>query len=168
MGPSRRRTELRLSNRGVSSVVGVALLVAVVVVLAAVTTGAFLGFQDRLAEPAPYGAFTTEYVRDGAGNTDDRPYIVVTHEGLEVVDGTKTFVVDSDGNEVAWADVWTGGPEVAPGEHLHLDGHQSDGALNAPCEGEVYRVVWRDGDRSSVVSEHRVTRPPVGPAAVHC
>ena len=87
-----------------SPVVGVALLLALVVVLAAVL-GGLVGIESP-PEPTPQYGCSTEYHTDGEGNTDDRPYVVLTLEGGEIEVGGQFYIVDGSGNEVRWDAVW--------------------------------------------------------------
>jgi len=74
---------LHRDGRAVSPVVGVALVLALVVVLAAVLGGLLSGIEPP-ADPTPQHSYGTEYHADGAGNTNDRPYVVLTLEGGKV------------------------------------------------------------------------------------
>jgi FlaG/FlaF family flagellin (archaellin) len=155
--------------RAVSNVVGGVLVVAIVVLLAAVVGNLALGFGGSMGTPAPTFTVETHYQADGSGNDDDRPYLNVTHTGGDTVDGTRLFVVDSDGNEVAWADVWTGSEEVTATDYVHIDGHGSDGALNAACRGETYKLIHRSGpEASQILREVEIDRAATGPAEIHC
>lgn len=154
--------------RAVSPVVGVVLMVALVVVLAAVLGGFVLGVEPP-ADPTPQYRYQTEYSLDGAGNTNDRPYVVLTLEGGAIEVGEDFYIVDGDGNEVRWDAVWTTSGTLTAGDYAHIDGFGSDSALNPVCEGETYRFVHRPGDGdNAVLAEIEVTQPAVGPAAVHC
>ncbi|WP_240550475.1 type IV pilin [Halomicrobium salinisoli] len=149
-----------------SPVVGVVLVTAIVVALAALFATTALGFGDELREPAPTGSVAVEYVPSGEDNTDNRPYVTITYQSGDTADGDDIYVVDGDGNSVAWSDVWTGGPEVSAGEYIHVDGNQSDGALNDLCAaGQTYRVVFRDGGRSTTVLDWTVPRDPSLPSS---
>ena len=155
-------------RRAVSPVVGVALMVALVVVLAAVLGGLLLGLEPP-AEPTPQYSYSTEFHADGDGNTNDRPYVVLTLEGGEIDVGENFYIVDGSGNEVRWDAVWTTSGPLTAGDYAHVDGFGSDAALNPACEGETYRFVHRPGDgESAVLAEIEITQPAVGPAAVHC
>jgi hypothetical protein len=114
-------------------------------------------------DPAPNAHVSAEYVPDGEGNTNYRPYVVLRHEAGRISDGTAVFVADDAGNRVAWADVWTGGPVVASPEFVHVDGFESDGALRPICEaGQRYRIVAEGADgRSWVLREYVVPHDPV-------
>lgn len=145
-------TGRRGSGRGVSPVVGVVLLTAIAVVLAGVVATLALGFSGSLREPAPPGGYEHDYVRSGVDNTDHRPYVTITHQVGRTVDAENVYIRDGSGNEIAWADVWTGGPEVHAQEYVHIDGFGSDAALDPICEeGQVYVVVIEDDDGNSLL-----------------
>lgn len=155
-------------DRGVSPAVGVVLMVAIVVALAALFGLFATGLEPPDGEPTNL-AYDTTYVEDGAGNTGDRPYVNITITGGREQFGDEIYITDSDGNEVEWSSVWTGGQYVTAGEHVHLDGYGSDGALNNACHDEVYRVVRRDGEGSSeTIIEVRIHGHATGPAASYC
>lgn len=158
----------RGSSRGISPVVGVALLVAIVVILAGLFGGLVLGVEMPDDPPPQYG-YDTAYAADGAGNTNHRPYVNITITQGRIEVGEDFYVVDSDGNEVRWDQVWTTSDTLVAGDYAQIDGYASDAALNHACEGEVYRFVHRpDTGRSTVLIEVRIGRPATGPAAVHC
>jgi len=148
-------------ERGVSPVIGVVLLVAVTVILAAVIGVMALGFSGELAGPAGYASVSADYVPSGEGN-GGVAYVNITHESGDVLDGTEVYIVDSSGNRVLWTDVWFGGDTIAPGEFVHIDGKGSDCALNAITEGETYRVVHEQNgsDTSTTLAEVDIETEP--------
>jgi hypothetical protein len=132
-----------------------------------VFTGVLLGVQAPSDVPR-YG-YETEFVADGAGNTNDRPFVNVTLSAGRIEPGTDFYIVDSDGNRVRWDQVWTTSGPLTAGDYAHIDGYDSDGALNHACEGETYRMVQDPGDgRSFTLIEVEITSPAVGPASSHC
>lgn len=157
------------TNRGVSPVIGVVLLVAVTVTLAAVLGGIALGFGGELDAPTDHASVSTSYDPSGAGN-GGTAYVNITHEGGAVLDGGEVYVRDSSGNEVLWRDVWTGGDTVEPGEFVHIDGVGSDCALNAVTDGEVYRVVHEpsDADASTVLATVEIETAPDSVTTDNC
>ncbi|MFB6079705.1 MAG: type IV pilin [Haloferacaceae archaeon] len=154
-------------GRGVSSAVGIVLLVAVVVMLAALFGTMLTGFA--LPDRTPTNlAYDVTYVADGAGNAD-RPYVDVTITGGRERVGDDVYVVDGEGHAVQWSTVWTGGPYVESGETLRLDGYGTDGALDHACHDEVYRVVRRSADGSSeLLIRARIHGHATGAAAASC
>jgi flagellin-like protein len=154
-------------GRAISPVVGVALMLALVVTLAAVFGGLLFGIEPP-PDPTPQYGYGTELHLDGEGNKNDRPYVIITLEVGKIEVGENFYIVDSAGNEVRWDAVWTTAGPLTAGDYAHIDGYQSDSALNHACEGEVYRFIHRPGDgESAVLAEVKITRPIVKPAANH-
>lgn len=120
-----------------------------------------LGFGGELDVPAERAGLSTAYEPSGAGN-GGVAYVNITHEGGDLLDGTEVYIQDSSGNEVAWTDVWTGGDTVEPGEYVHIDGKDSDCALDSITEGEVYRAVYEPsgGDGSTVLARVEIETEP--------
>jgi flagellin-like protein len=159
---------LRRDGRAISPVVGVALMLALVVVLAAVLGALLLGIEPP-ADPTPQYSYGTERHLDGEGNTNYRPYVILTLEGGRIEVGENFYIVDGDGHEVRWDAVWTTAGPLTAGDYAHIDGYGSDSDLNPACEGETYRFVHRPGDgESAVLATIEIEQPAVGPAAVHC
>lgn len=155
-------------DRGVSPVIGGVLLVAIVVLLAAVLGALALGMEGGLQEPTPHASFSVSYDPTGDGNGGDA-YLTITHESGSISSGAAVYVVDGDGNRIAWEDIWTGEDTVESGGYAHVDGIGSDCVLNYPSEGEVYRVVWESGDGSSrILARHEVDEPPANPGTYPC
>lgn len=152
------------SDRGVSPVIGTVLLVAILVTLAGVFGAIAMGFGENLATPTPdHAVFEADYAADGADN-GGLAYVTIEHDTGERTDGEELYIKDSDGNTVAWMDVWTGNKWVEAGEYVHIDGKGSDCALNEISEGEVYRLVQRhDGGSTTILNEVVIEEPPANP-----
>jgi flagellin-like protein len=155
------------TDRGVSPAVGVVLMIAIVVALAALF-GLFATGIDPPDRTPTNLAYDATYVEDGAGNTGDRPYVNITITGGREQFGDDVYVTDGDGNEVQWSTVWTGGDYVTAGEYVHIDGHGSDGALNHACHDEVYRVIRRSEETSEVIIQVTINGRATGAAATYC
>ncbi|MFC5368495.1 type IV pilin [Salinirubrum litoreum] len=149
-------------NRAISPVIGVVLMVAIVVALASIFGAIALGFEDKLQEPAPAGAYERAYTASGEGNTDDRPFVVITHQFGQSADASNIRIQDDAGNSIYWEDVWTGGPVVKVGESVHIDGFGSDSVLNPICDaGQTYWIIWEDDDGDALtVQKWTVPRDP--------
>lgn len=142
----------QVADRGVSPTVGVTLMVAIVVVLAAVIAMMALGFQDRLQDPSPQGGFTTEVNHDGDGNAG-KPYFELTYEAGPTADPSRIIIKDSSGNSVTWKDVWTTSGDVRASEYIHIDGFGSDGALNHVCnEGQTFYIIHQNEAGETIVT----------------
>ncbi|MFC6824684.1 type IV pilin [Halopelagius fulvigenes] len=159
LGPSR---PLLRPTRGVSPVVGAALLFVVAILLATTLAVMAFEFADALREPTPQVAFETEYVADGAGNGGNGAYVNVSHVAGDVADGSIVYVRDESGNEIAWRSIRAGESTVSPGGRVHIDGRGSDGVLDAVCEaGQTYYVVVeRPDDTSAILREVTIPRDP--------
>ncbi len=74
---------MKVADRGASSVIGVILMVAVVVILAAIVSVAAFGFMRNINEPAPNVADTAGEFEAGADS--DEQNVRITHLGGEPV-----------------------------------------------------------------------------------
>jgi len=81
------------NKRGVSPVIGVILMVAITVILAAVIAVFVLGVGDSINDPAPNADFDTEYNTTGEN-------VTITHNGGETVDVARLSVLDESGSEL--------------------------------------------------------------------
>jgi len=68
----------------VSPVIGVILMVAITVILAAVIATFVLGLGDQVSNTAPQASFTFEY-------TDDENLLTITHDGGDAVIATNLY-----------------------------------------------------------------------------
>jgi len=98
----------------VSPVIGVILMVAITVILAAVIATFVLGLGEQVSSTAPTASFTFEY-SEGSGNTG---LLTVTHDGGDAVKANELYIRGSKGasngqvND-AWAD-YNSGSSVSP------------------------------------------------------
>jgi flagellin-like protein len=140
----------------VSPVIGVILMVAITVILAAVIATFVLGLGEQVSSTAPTASFTFEYSEDTANG-----FLTITHDGGDAVKASELFVrgSDGDGNNVnnAWGDYLSGtsptldessvtasgdiGSEsaVVAGDFLELDGVKSSAKLRIvynPAQGD--------------------------------
>ncbi|WP_435195508.1 type IV pilin [Natronomonas sp. EA1] len=128
MYPSARAT------RGVSPVIGVILMVAITVILAAIVATFVFGLSDDLQRRTPQAGFTFDYDAS-TGELD------ITHNGGDTLDAaTLTAVVADPDGSVPDASPWTG--TVSAGTTVTLGGLDGD---------ETVRVVWNDGESSATL-----------------
>jgi flagellin-like protein len=133
-------------ERAVSPVIGVILMVAITVILAAVIGTFVLGLGDQVQETAPNTQFSFDYDQSGGAESPsfgDDGDLQMTHDGgdsieasnLRVTDGTTSF----DGDN---ADLWSG--TVSAG----------DSATASMANGDTIRIVWvaDGGDQTSTVA----------------
>ena len=148
--------ELFIEKRAVSPVIGVILMVAITVILAAVIGAFVLGLGDSVSETAPNAQIDFDYDLDDT-NGDS---LTLTHDGgnsFEVgnvrLTGPNGTVSDLENNvsNGAWGDEGT----VSAGSSVTID----DGDQNENVGGEeTIRIVWSgDGGSSSTIA--RSTTP---------
>jgi flagellin-like protein len=145
--------ELLTDDRAVSPVIGVILMVAITVILAAVIGTFVLGLGDQVDENAPQASFSFEFSSTGGfdGGSDD--YVNLTHEGGDTLDNSTISIDGGDGG-------------LAPGSVNH-PGDWDDGTIEAGDvityqavdAGETVRVVWTNPNGGSTNTIARATAP---------
>jgi flagellin-like protein len=122
-------------DRAISPVVGVALVVALTVVLATVVSATALGL-GTVADPAPTARFTFDH--------DERAGLVVTHDGGRAIPAAELAIAGEDPDGTAAFGPWPDTGTVGAGDATTLTGVDGD---------EVVRVVWSRDGRSAVLAE---------------
>jgi flagellin-like protein len=120
-------------TRAVSPVIGVILMVAITVILAAVIATFVLGIGDS-TEATPTAQFGFDY---------DGSTVTVTHEGGDTIDSARLNIT-GPGNVTS---SFTG--DVTAG---------SSGSMNNVSQGETIRVVWKSegGDSTQTLASYEV------------
>jgi len=136
-------------NRAVSPVIGVILMVAITVILAAVIGTFVLGLGDQVQQTSPNAQWNWDV---SAGGTDD--VLDLTHEGgdsvpaavLEVTGGNNIDAASNCGETAAWS----GSDPVSAGDTCTV---VSDGNGDP---GGTYRLIWtaEGGGSSSTLSTY--------------
>lgn len=137
-------TELSNDGRGVSPVVGIALLIAITVILAA-AVGTFV-LSQGVQEPAPDVGFTVSEERDSGLITS----VTFVHDGIETVDGDQLRVVYT--GEAGFDDTIQGNEQYGAGDEFTVEFNDNEDP------GEL-RIVWDadGGDQGEILHEHRIT-----------
>ena len=132
--------KLFTEERAVSPVIGVILMVAITVILAAVIGAFVLGLGDSVSETAPSAQISFDY-SDGD--------VTVTHEGGDSFDGDNVRAVGADLDEDPIPG-WEGGSVSA--------GNTSEGMnLEEDDEENTLRIIWTgDGGSSSTIARSTV------------
>jgi flagellin-like protein len=121
-------------DEAVSPVIGVILMVAITVILAAVIGTFVLGLGDQVQQTAPNAQFSFDH-DSGADELD------ITHEGGDGIDQANLELAGDATNNDPWNSVST----VTAG-----DTHTESGVTSS----DSVSVVWQaDGDRSSTLAE---------------
>ena len=134
-----RITELfEQDEDAVSPVIGVILMVAITVILAAVIGTFVLGLGENLQQTSPNANFDFDYT---AGNDDQ---VTITHTGGDSIDNQKNTlkVVDEDGSPKEFSQ-----NTVSAGDSIQFN-YEAD-------SGEKIRVVWvsQTGENSATLAE---------------
>jgi flagellin-like protein len=131
--------QLLTEDRAVSPVIGVILMVAITVILAAVIGTFVLGLGDQVSENAPQSSLSFDY---DTSNTS----VNVTHEGGETLEGTNLELIGSD----------SGGTDASSGDYSAGDRIFTNVGYTA---GETLRVVWTNPSGGSTNTIARSTAP---------
>jgi flagellin-like protein len=133
--------QLLTEDRAVSPVIGVILMVAITVILAAVIGTFVLGLGDQVSESAPQASFSFDF------NVSDNSSVTVTHEGGETLEANNINVSGDDGG-LTYTTPFSG--TIAAGDSALYKGVQS---------GETIRVVWTNPAGGSTNTIARATAP---------
>ncbi|NHN58813.1 MULTISPECIES: type IV pilin [Halorussus] len=148
----------------VSPVIGVILMVAITVILAAVIGTFVLGLGDRVSQASPNAQFTFEYATDAEGNGNN--WLNITHDGGEGVESSQLAVnvgdnelwsasdgydsdIDSSNNQK-----WSG--KLTAGDTIELEDTSGDSKIS---DGLKVKVIWSasGSDKTAVIGESEVS-----------
>ena len=137
--------KLFTEDRGVSPVIGVILMVAITVILAAVIGAFVLGLGDQASQTTPQASIDFDFQE-----TDN---VTVTHEGGDNLDASEiTIQLDSgDVSEVDGSD-WADNDEISAGDSADVAAiENSNESLDAES-GSTVRVIFDSGDSSNTIA----------------
>ncbi|WP_299232831.1 type IV pilin N-terminal domain-containing protein [Natronomonas sp.] len=133
-------------DRAVSPVIGVILMVAITVILAAVIGTFVLGLGDQVQQTAPNAQIS---ITDNTTNS-----VTIAHGGGDTFNDQNTVEirVTSGGDEVNTTAIGNPpyGGQFRAGDEVNLSG---DAVVNG---GDTIRVVWVGEERTSVLAERTV------------
>jgi len=133
----------KTDDRAVAPVIGVILVVALTVILAAVIGAFVFGVSDTSTEAAPNAQISFDFEED-EGEYD----IEFVHEsGDELDPGTITFVVD--GEEFGDADEWPGNENIVAGDSYDVSDVDAE-------PGDTVRVIWSGTDSTSTIASETI------------
>lgn len=146
--------KLLTDDNAVSPVIGVILMVAITVILAAVIGTFVLGLGSN-TQQAPQASWELDYDADGTGSNGE---VTVTHIGGDTfnTDNSNTLKVTHNSTEQDWLSS-PGGP-VNAGESFSITDDPSADLNTAVVNGEPVRIVWEapDGGDTQIVFEQDV------------
>jgi flagellin-like protein len=136
-------------ERSVSPVIGVVLMVAVTVVLAATAAAFVFGFGDRINTTVPQAGFSTKYTENPAGSTDSWGHSYGDNFDGDGVNETGKLDVAFTGGEGIEAErvsvSYPGGTDQLADSNPYGAGSQvgaGDSFALAVAPGDTVRVVW--------------------------
>ncbi|MDR5673649.1 type IV pilin N-terminal domain-containing protein [Halalkaliarchaeum sp. AArc-GB] len=146
-------------RKAVSPVIGVILMVAITVILAAVIGTFVLGLGDQVGDSAPNAQFEGEMTATGDTMENNIVLVTFTHTGGDAVenDTLSVNIVTSANASVSInssaSDRHTAGSEVP------VDVANEDGSNDVDLEaGDTVNLLWESGDRSSVLRSFDLPR----------
>ncbi|ELK55821.1 type IV pilin [Haloferax volcanii] len=131
-------TTLFNDDSAVSPVIGVILMVAITVILAAVIGTFVLGLGDQVSETSPQASFDFDY-------TNTSGDLTITHESGTSIDADSVSIsgpVGDDGD--TWADIDGSATEITAGSSITVTANGS-----SFDSGETVRVIWTSDSGSS-------------------
>jgi len=128
------------SERAVSPVIGVILMVAITVILAAVIGTFVLGLGDQVQQTSPNAQWNWD-------EPDSSAKLIVTHEGGDSVDPADLSFTNDAGNSIN-SDTWSGSTsDVTAGSSYTV-------VSSSETLGGTYRLIWSGDGQSSTLSTY--------------
>ena len=142
--------QLFTDDDAVSPVIGVILMVAITVILAAVIATFVLGLGESVSETAPQASFTTDYDEGasgddsfvtGAASSSDIGLLEITHSGGDRILAQNLYVAGGENGRYAWSDASEFGQDsrITAGS----------GITYAAQSDDTVRVLWQEGNQDS-------------------
>jgi len=147
-------------DRGVSPVIGVILMVAITVILAAVIGTFVLGLGDQLQSTTPQASFGFEQENVTYGDGVEAETVTITHETGDTISesdirvtvaGATAFDVDESDN--ATSTLWDGEGDVSAGSSVRVVGYSDASDINSENLSDDNAPDWNAGGTISDPSE---------------
>ncbi|WEL17200.1 Pilin/Flagellin, FlaG/FlaF family [Halorhabdus sp. SVX81] len=149
------KTFLFDDESGVSPVIGVILMVAITVILAAVIATFVLGLGEQISETSPSATISVEW--DGQTNPSDDIVLTLSHEGGQAVDPANVEFSGNVTSTGSWsASSWASGGDISAGDTLTIgftssqDVNIEAGGSEVP-KGDKLTVTWNKEDTSAIL-----------------
>jgi flagellin-like protein len=161
--------QLLNDDRAVSPVIGVILMVAITVILAAVIGTFVLGLGDQISQTTPSASFSFDYDADSGADPVDS--LTIAHSGGDTLSNSETYITISGASATAsggadvsdqvnsqfnWSDIGGSG-EISAGTSAIINNDNVNDAITDDVDteldlsGATVRVVWQaaEGDSSA-------------------
>lgn len=135
-------------RQAVSPVIGVILMVAITVILAAVIGTFVLGLGDQVQNTAPQASFAFDFDQGAGDFSDSDDVVTVTHDGGDTLDraAISLTVGGSEGSTLTGTYTDFPAETVSAGATASYD---EGGTGTELASGTDIRVVWTSGDSGS-------------------
>jgi flagellin-like protein len=174
--------ELFTDDDAVSPVIGVILMVAITVILAAVIATFVLGLGQQVSETAPRASFSTDYT-DNSGDSNNKDILEFTHDGGDSIEAqfltitsSTTFDEAEDKTSDSLSDPHDN--DVSSGSFVDLSDYKDSSAYgststisagnsisihssttSADFRSATVRIVWSNGEGDSSATLSRWEGP---------
>jgi len=122
--------QLFTDDDAVSPVIGVILMVAITVILAAVIATFVLGLGDQVSDSSPQASFSFDY--DGSSD------LTITHDGGQGIDSSNLYIRGADSGNGVWSGDTGSNSKVKAGNSAEVSVTDTD----------TVRVIWESSDGS--------------------
>ena len=136
----------------VSPVIGVILMVAITVILAAVIASFVLGLGDQAQQTTPQASFSFDY--------EDTTSLTITHDGGDTIQASELYIrgatTSSDNIDDTWENLVSGSiTDVKAGNSVVIDGTGPGADDQTPDGNYDIRVVYEssEGDNSATLAQ---------------
>jgi flagellin-like protein len=149
--------EFFTDDDAVSPVIGVILMVAITVILAAVIATFVLGLGESVSETAPQANFATDYTEGDTTSTSwssqasGQGALTITHTGGDTIKAQNLFVTGGIDGRFAW--------EKADDYDPSSDVNAGDSVVYQVNSDDTVRVLWSDGSSGSSAELKKWTGP---------
>lgn len=144
-------------ERGVSPVIGVILMVAITVILAAVIATFVIGLGDQTDDVAPSVSFSDSVENESQGVTS----ISIDTTDSDV-DASNIEIVVGDNDPVSWQDA-TGNDQLAAGQQVTINASSdeigSESASGSVDQGDSITIRFSTENTSDTLLESEVAEP---------
>ena len=124
------------NERAVSPVIGVILMVAITVILAAVIGAFVLGLGDQVSDTPPNAQIGFDFSTNS---------VELSHDGGDNIQNDSVSIT-ANGSEVTTAS-WGDGTEISAGDTINVTNESNLGS------GNTVRVIWTGSDSGNVLAE---------------
>jgi flagellin-like protein len=150
--------QLFADDEAVSPVIGVILMVAITVILAAVIGTFVLGLGDQVQSTAPQASFAFDFETNSG--TDNEDSVTIVHDGGDSVPGENLNVTVGGAKvnattDFEYTDAFDVSGDVSAGSAATIQTNSAAGTLPDNWDGEEVRVIWtsQTGENSATLGK---------------